>query len=79
MNLPAKTKQGHPTHRRMPAYEALAQDIKNLGVEVVFGLMSDDTALFVTALDMVGFLFTGPGMRTPRSPWRRAMPQRRGP
>ena len=60
MNLPAKTKlEDTPTHRRMPAYEALAQDIKNLGVEVVFGLMSDDTALFVTALDMVGISFHG--------------------
>ena len=60
MNLPAKTKlQDTPTQRRMPAYEALAQDIKNLGVEVVFGLMSDDTALFVTALDMVGISFHG--------------------
>ena len=42
-----------------PAYEALALDIKAMGVEVVFGLMSDDTALFVTTLDAVGVRFHG--------------------
>ena len=42
-----------------PAYEALALDIKAMGVEVVFGLMSDDTALFATTLDAVGVPFQG--------------------
>lgn len=42
-----------------PAYEALAHDIKAMGVEVVFGLMSDDTAHFVTMLDSVGVRFHG--------------------
>ena len=41
----------------VPAYEALAADIKNLGTECVFGLMSDDTALLVTTLDAMGVRF----------------------
>lgn len=36
------------------AYEVLAKDIQSLGVDTIFGLISDDTALFVTALDMIG-------------------------
>ena len=47
------------TAREVPVYEVLAADIKSLGVEAVFGLMSDDTAIFVTALDMVGITFHG--------------------
>ncbi|MBI5275185.1 MAG: thiamine pyrophosphate-binding protein [Burkholderiales bacterium] len=43
----------------VPVYEALAQDIKAMGVEAVFGLMSDDTALFVAMLDSVGVRFHG--------------------
>jgi acetolactate synthase-1/2/3 large subunit len=35
----------------VPAYEGLAADIKSLGVECVFGLMSDDTALLIATLD----------------------------
>ncbi|GIT49318.1 MAG: hypothetical protein Ct9H300mP14_12460 [Gammaproteobacteria bacterium] len=49
---------GH-TVREVPVYEVLAADIKSLGIEAVFGLMSDDTAIFVTALDMVGITFHG--------------------
>jgi acetolactate synthase I/II/III large subunit len=41
----------------VPAYELLAADIRRLGVETVFGLMSDDTALFVTTLDAMGVHF----------------------
>ena len=41
----------------VPAYEALATDIKSLGTECVFGLMSDDTALLVTTLDAMGVRF----------------------
>ena len=41
----------------VPAYEALAHDIKGLGTETVFGLMSDDTALLVTTLDAMGVRF----------------------
>jgi acetolactate synthase I/II/III large subunit len=43
----------------LPVYEVLALDIKAMGVEVVFGLMSDDTAHFVTMLDSVGVRFHG--------------------
>ena len=50
--LPAAT-------RRVPAYEALAADIKRRGIDAVFGLMSDDTALFVTSLDSMGVRFYG--------------------
>ena len=46
-----------PSTRRVPAYEALAADIKNLGMEALLGLMSDDTALFVTTLDSMGVRF----------------------
>ena len=38
----------------MLAYEALAHDIRSHGIDTVFGLMSDDTALFVTPLDALG-------------------------
>lgn len=46
-------------HARMPAYEALARDMHARGITVVFGLMSDDTALFVTTLDAMGVRFYG--------------------
>ena len=45
--------------RTVPAFEALAADIKARGVTAVFGLMSDDTALFCTALDAMGVRFYG--------------------
>ena len=45
--------------RTVPTYEALAADIKARGVTAVFGLMSDDTALFCTALDAMGVRFYG--------------------
>ncbi len=44
---------------KTPVYQVLAEDIKAMGVEAVFGLMSDDTALFATALDTVGVRFYG--------------------
>jgi len=43
----------------IPVYEALAHDIKNLGVDTVFGLMSDDTAMFCATLDSIGIRFYG--------------------
>jgi acetolactate synthase I/II/III large subunit len=49
----------HGTRRRVPTYQALVEDIKALGVEQVFGLMSDDTAVFATALDSSGVRFYG--------------------
>ena len=45
--------------RKAPVYQVLAEDIKAMGVEAAFGLMSDDTALFATALDTVGVRFYG--------------------
>ena len=45
--------------RRVTVYHALAEDIKKLGVDAVFGLMSDDTADFAVTLDMIGIGFHG--------------------
>lgn len=42
-----------------PIYELLARDIKAAGVEAVFGLMSDDTALLVSTIDALGVSFHG--------------------
>ena len=43
--------------RLRPAYEALALDLHRRGHTDVFGLMSDDTALFVATLDAIGVRF----------------------
>ncbi len=55
----SSTKNHHSsqTVRRMPTYRALAHDIKIFGVEAVFGLMSDDTALLATEIDSMGIRF----------------------
>ncbi len=45
--------------RPVAVHRLLAEDIKGLGVETVFGLMSDDTAVFVTSLDAIGIRFCG--------------------
>lgn len=45
--------------RSIPVYEALAQDLKAMGVETVFGLMSDDTAHLGVTLDAIGIKFLG--------------------
>src|SRR5204862_1235662 len=56
---------GNPRERkpmttvRTPTYQVLVEDIRALGVEQVFGLMSDDTAVFATALDSSGVRFYG--------------------
>jgi acetolactate synthase I/II/III large subunit len=42
---------------KLHVYEVLARDIKSHGIEAVFGLMSDDTALLVTTLDAIGVRF----------------------
>lgn len=44
-------------NKLVPTYEALAHDIKRSGIDSVFGLMSDDTALLVTTLDAIGVRF----------------------
>src|SRR6478735_9004490 len=46
------------THRS-PTYQVLVEDLKALGVQQVFGLMSDDTAVFATAIDSAGIRFYG--------------------
>ena len=47
------------TSRSVPVYEALALDLQAMGVEQVFGLMSDDTAHFGVTLDALGIKFIG--------------------
>jgi acetolactate synthase I/II/III large subunit len=39
--------------------QVLAEDLKAMGVEVVFGLMSDDTVTLVIALEAIGIRFIG--------------------
>lgn len=43
--------------RTIPVYQALAEDIRDMGVEQCFGLMSDDTIGLVVALDALGVTF----------------------
>lgn len=45
--------------RTMPVYQALAEDLKAMGVDTVFGLMSDDTAAFAVTLDAMGIGLIG--------------------
>src|SRR5690606_22218995 len=45
--------------RMVPLYEALARDIKVLGIRKTFGLMSDDTAILISTLDGMGVRFYG--------------------
>ncbi|MFL5287704.1 MAG: thiamine pyrophosphate-binding protein [Rhodopila sp.] len=45
--------------RIVPVHRVLAEDLKSLGIDTVFGLMSDDTAVFATSLDAVGIRFCG--------------------
>lgn len=51
--------QTQGSDRVIPTYEALALDLKSMGIECVFGLMSDDTAMFVVTLDAIGIRFYG--------------------
>lgn len=43
--------------RTIPVYQALAEDLRAMGVEQCFGLMSDDTIGLVVALDALGVRF----------------------
>lgn len=45
--------------RIMPVFQVLAEDLHALGVRAVFGLMSDDTAVFAVTLDGLGVRFVG--------------------
>ena len=40
--------------RIVPVFQILAEDIHALGIRTVFGLMSDDTAVFAVTLDGLG-------------------------
>ncbi len=42
---------------RIPTHEALAQQLKRLGIDCIFGLMSDETALLIASIDAVGIRF----------------------
>ena len=60
MNTPIRPQAETTQSRRvLPAYEVLAMDVQSLGVDAVFGLVSDDTVMFATALDMIGVRFHG--------------------
>lgn len=45
------------TAHRIPVHEALALQIRRLGAECVFGLMSDETALLIASIDAAGVRF----------------------
>ncbi|HJS86572.1 MAG TPA: thiamine pyrophosphate-binding protein, partial [Acetobacteraceae bacterium] len=53
------TGEAATAERTIPVHRMLAEDIHNLGIDTVFGLMSDDTAVFVTSLDALGIRFIG--------------------
>ncbi len=50
--------------RNVPVYQILAEDIKGLGVDSVFGLMSDDICQLVATLDAIGVRFIGARQET---------------
>jgi len=57
---PAKDHQGSTTSTgKALVYQVLAEDIRAMGIDAAFGLMSDDTALLATALDTAGVRFYG--------------------
>jgi thiamine pyrophosphate-dependent acetolactate synthase large subunit-like protein len=45
--------------RIVPVFQILAEDVYALGIRTVFGLMSDDTAVFAVTLDGLGVKFVG--------------------
>ena len=59
MTSMAREDGARASSRRAPLYQVLAEDIKAMGVEAAFGLISDDTALLATALDASGVRFYG--------------------
>jgi thiamine pyrophosphate-dependent acetolactate synthase large subunit-like protein len=50
--------------RNIPVYQILAEDLKALGVDSVFGLMSDDICQLVATLDAIGVRFIGARQET---------------
>jgi Thiamine pyrophosphate enzyme, N-terminal TPP binding domain len=59
MERMAQQRAGAERSGTSPLYQVLAEDIAAMGVEAVFGLISDDTALLATALDTSGARFYG--------------------
>ena len=59
METVAQQRAGAQRSGTSPLYQVLAEDIVAMGVEAVFGLISDDTALLATALDTSGARFYG--------------------
>lgn len=47
-----------------PVYQIIAEDLKGLGVDSVFGLMSDDICQLVATLDAIGVRFIGARQET---------------
>jgi len=45
--------------RIVPVFQILAEDVHALGIHTVFGLMSDDTAVFAVTLEGLGVKFVG--------------------
>ncbi|MER2534464.1 MAG: thiamine pyrophosphate-binding protein [Rhizobiaceae bacterium] len=48
----------------IPVYEALAHDLKSLGIDTIFGLVADDICHLVSALDAIGVRFIGARQET---------------
>ena len=59
---------------KAPVYEVLAHDIKAMGIEAVFGLMSDDTASLRPRSTPPAPASSARVTRTQQSPWPTAMP-----
>src|SRR5262245_32370208 len=59
MSLAKDHKDGATSSSKALVFQVLAEDIRAMGIEAAFGLMSDDTALLATALDTVGVRFYG--------------------
>ena len=55
---PSQTMTPDLMHKE-PVYQILAQDIKDLGVDTVFGLMSDDICQLFATLDAMGVRMIG--------------------
>ena len=77
METVARQQAGAGRMGTFPLYQVLAEDITAMGVEAAFGLMSDDTALLVTALDTAGAASMARDTRTPPSQWLTDMPMPR--
>src|SRR5215475_4029630 len=45
--------------RIVPVFQILAEDLHTMRIRTVFGLMSDDTAVFAVTLDGLGVKFVG--------------------